>query len=107
MFISLFDMWFVSTDSICALTRTLVFLGGFFGSQRDRMCFLTLCSLQSLSLPQFFWGKWWHIIKVISIRYMAHLGQLEKNLFCACQGFGGTVAPYHKDLQLVVWLRRP
>lgn len=63
--------------------------------------------------PSFFWGgggwgvvggKWWHNFKVISIYYMAHLGQLEGAcvVLSVFWGHSDTIPP--EDSQLSVWL---
>lgn len=75
-------------------------------SQTDRVCFFSiLCSLYSPAVSFFFLfrGRWWHDIKVISICYTAHLGQLEETCFV----LSVFVTPCPIDLQLVAWLWRP
>lgn len=70
---------------LCAICSDSCSILTFFGlehEQTDRMCILTLCSLESLMLSEIsFTGKWWHTIKVIAICYVAHLGQLEETYY--------------------------
>lgn len=86
-FTSPFDVLFVLTDVAFVITHTHTHSLIFFvllDRQIDRMCILTLCSLRSLMLSDFFFsfgGKWWHTIKVIAICYAAHLGQLGETYY--------------------------
>lgn len=90
-------MWFVPTDRICAFTRCAFKKKKKFRSHRqtDRRTgcvfslFVASTPCRSAVLSVFFWGKWWHIIKVISFCYTAHLGQLEETLFCVVGVSGG------------------